>query len=232
MLLMKHRALAEFLATFFLVLAGTGAIVIDQTVGHPIGHPGVSAVFGLIVFAMIRTFGDVSGAHMNPAVTLALTLAGRLPWRELPAYVIAQTLGACAASLLLRIVFPTSETLGATLPAGSAWQSFTLEFGMTALLMLVILSLSARAGEQGTNRNAGPVIGAVVGLEALFGGPVSGASMNPARSLAPAWISGHLEHVWLYPVATILGALVALPICSSIHGSGCCGKKLPTRPTS
>jgi aquaporin NIP len=215
------KALAEFLGTFFLVFAGTGAIVIDGVSGGSIGHAGIALTFGLVVLAMIHAFGDVSGAHLNPAVTLGFAVAGRFPWREVPGFVFSQLAGAFAASGLLKVLFPNGGSLGATLPAGSAGQSFVLEIILTAALMLVILSVSTGAKEKGIT--AGIAIGATVGLEAMFAGPICGASMNPARSLAPAIVSGHLEHLWLYPVATILGALLAVPLCMGVRGPGCCG---------
>ncbi len=217
------RLLAEFLGTFFLVFAGTGAIVINQATGGVIGHMGIALTFGMVVLAMIHTFGDISGAHLNPAVTLGFATARRFPWKDVPAYIGAQLAGAFAASGLLKLLFPGPGTLGATLPAGSASQSFILEVVLTAVLMLVILSVSTGAKEKGIT--AGIAIGAVVGLEAMFAGPISGASMNPARSLAPALVSGHVEHLWLYPAATILGALLAVPLCIGVRGPGCCGGK-------
>ena len=210
------RPLAEFLGTFALVFAGTGAIVVNQSTGGVIGHAGIALVFGLVVMAMIYTFGDVSGAHLNPAVSLGFAVAGRFPWRDFPGYAAAQLGGAFAASGLLKILFPTSPTLGATLPAGSVAQSFILELVLTAILMLVILSVSTGAKEKGVT--AGIAIGAVVALEAMFAGPVCGASMNPARSLAPAIVSGNFQHLWLYPVATLLGALIAVPLCIAVRG--------------
>ena len=223
-----RKALAEFLATFALVFAGTGAIVIDEASGGAIGHAGIAAVFGLIVAAMIHTFGDVSGAHMNPAVTFAFAVARRFPWRSVPSYLAAQCGGALAASAVLKWLFPASATLGATLPAGSAQQSFVLELILTALLMLVILSVSSGAKEKGVT--AGIAIGATVGLEAMFAGPICGASMNPARSLAPALVSGHIEHLWIYLIATTAGALLAIPLCAFVRGPGCCGKSSSTPP--
>ena len=211
---------AEFLATFIMVFAGTGAIVVDQAHGGVIGHVGVALTFGLVVMAMIQAFGDISGAHMNPAVTLAFAVAGRFPWSRVAGYVFAQLAGAFAASGLLKFLFPASVTLGATLPAGSVGQAFVLEVVLTAILMLTILSLSTGAREKGIT--AAIAIGGVIGLEAMFAGPVSGASMNPARSLAPAVVSGNFQHLWLYPVATVLGALLALPLCRLIHGR--CGR--------
>jgi aquaporin NIP len=217
------RVFAEFLGTFVLVFAGTGAIVVNEVTGGGIGHAGIALVFGLVVLAMIHAFGDVSGAHINPAVTIAFAAAGRFPWNEVPAYIAAQLAGAFAASGLLKYLFPASATLGATLPSGAVSQSFILEVVLTAILMLVILSVSTGAKEKGIT--AGIAIGAVVGLEAMFAGPICGASMNPARSLAPAVMSGHFEHLWLYPVATVLGALIAIPLCIGVREAGCCGGK-------
>ncbi len=217
-----RRLLAEFLGTFALVFAGTGAIVVNQSSGGVIGHAGIALVFGLVVMAMIYTFGDVSGAHLNPAVSLGFAVAGRFPWKDFPGYAAAQLGGAFAASGLLKILFPASATLGATLPAGSAAQSFILETVLTAILMLVILSVSSGAKEKGVT--AGIAIGAVVALEAMFAGPVCGASMNPARSLAPAIVSGNFQHLWLYPAATLLGAIIAVPLCIGTREPGCCGK--------
>jgi aquaporin NIP len=225
-MLLNHsmkRLLAEFLGTFALVFAGTGAIVVDQSTGGAIGHAGVALVFGLVVLAMIQTFGDVSGAHFNPAVTLGFAAAGRFRRQGVPTYIIAQLCGALAASGLLKLLFPSSATLGTTLPAGSDAQSFILEVVLTAILMLVILSVSSGAKEKGIN--SGIAIGSVVALEAMFAGPISGASMNPARSLAPAIVSGNFQHLWLYPTATVLGALIAIPLCIGTRESGCCGGK-------
>ncbi|WP_193211499.1 MIP/aquaporin family protein [Luteolibacter marinus] len=215
------KALAEFLGTFVLVFAGTGAIVINQETGGTIGHAGIALVFGLVVMAMIYTFGDISGAHLNPAVTLGFAVSRRFEWSQVPLFIAAQLAGAFVASGLLKGLFPGPGSLGATLPAGTVQQSFILEVVLTAILMLVILSVSTGAKEKGIT--AGIAIGAVVGLEAMFAGPICGASMNPARSLAPAVVSGHLEHLWLYPVATVLGALVAVPLCSALREPGCCG---------
>ena len=215
-----RKLLSEFIGTFALVFAGTGAIVINQASGGAITHPGIALTFGLIVLAMIYTFGDVSGAHFNPAVTTAFAAARRLPWREVPGYVGAQLLGAFAASGLLRFLFPADDKLGATLPAGPAMQSFVLEVVLTFILMLVILSVSTGAKEKGIT--AGIAIGAVIALEAMFAGPICGASMNPARSIAPAVVSGHLDHLWLYLAGPVLGALLATPLCALIRGPACC----------
>ena len=211
-----RKLLAELLGTFTLVFAGTGAIVINAASHGAIGHAGIALTFGLVVLAMIYTFGDVSGAHLNPAVTIAFAVARRFAWRDVPGYLGAQISGALAASLLLRVLYPADATLGSTLPSGTEMQSFVLEVVLTAILMLTILSVSTGAKEKGIT--AGIAIGGVVGLEAMFAGPACGASMNPARSLAPALVSGHVEHLWLYLVATVLGALIAVPLCIGVRG--------------
>lgn len=203
------RYLSEFLGTFFLVFAGTGAIVINEVTSGAISHPGIALTFGLVVLAMIYTFGEISGAHLNPAVTLGFFAAGRFPAREVAPYIGAQIAGALSASAVLRFLFRVNPLLGATLPRDSAAQSFMLELILTFFLMLVILQVSAGASEKGIT--AGIVVGSVVGLEAMFAGPICGASMNPARSLGPALVSGHTEHLWIYLVATSVGALVAVP---------------------
>lgn len=215
-----NKLLSECIGTFALVFAGTGAIVINDASGGAITHPGIALTFGLIILAMIYTFGDVSGAHFNPAVTMAFAAARRFAWREVPAYVGAQILGALMASVLMRLLFPADPLLGATMPAGSPMQSFVLEVVLTFLLMLVILSVSTGAKEKGIT--AGIAIGAVIGLEAMFAGPISGASMNPARSIGPAVVSGQLAYLWVYLVAPFLGALLAAPMCALIRGAGCC----------
>lgn len=213
------KLFAEFLGTFALVFAGTGAIVINDATGA-ISHPGVAITFGLVVMAMIYCFGDVSGAHLNPAVTTAFAAARRMPWSEVPGYIGAQVLGAFSASGLMSFLFPTNAKLGATLPSGLPMQSFVLEVVLTFLLMLVILSVSTGAKEKGIT--AGIAIGGVIALEAMFAGPICGASMNPARSLAPAILSGHIEHLWLYIAAPMLGALLAIPACCGVREPGCC----------
>jgi aquaporin Z len=207
---------AEAFGTFALVFAGTGAIVVNDLHGGVITHVGVAATFGLIVLALIYAVGDVSGAHLNPAVTLAFATAGRFPLAQVLPYIASQALGAFTATFLLRLLFPTHPTLGATLPAGGIVQSFTLEFVLTLILMFVILRVSSGAREKGTT--AGIAIGAVIGLEAMFAGPVCGASMNPVRSLAPALLSGRVEHLWLYLVAPSLGALAGVGLDQLVQG--------------
>lgn len=217
---------AEFLGTFALVFAGTGAIVIDEMSGGAVSHVGVALTFGLIVLAMIYTLGDISGAHINPAVTIGFFAARRLPARTVFPYIMSQCAGALAASLTLRFLFPQNRTLGATVPAGPATQSFVLEIILTALLMFVILGVSTGAREKGIT--AGIVVGAVIGLEAMFAGPICGASMNPARSLAPALVSGNIAALWIYLVAPVIGALIAVPACICIRERGCCSGLNPS----
>lgn len=204
---MTRKLAAEVIGTFFLVFAGTGAITINLVSGGVIGHAGIALTFGLVVLGMIQTFGDVSGAHFNPAVTLGFAAAGRFGWRGVPAYLAAQTVGACAASLLLRGLFSGAADVGRTLPAGPDWQSFALETVLTAMLMLTILRVADGSKEKGLL--AGVAIGAVVGLEAMFAGPACGASMNPVRSLGPALAMGDFTALWIYLTAPVLGAVSA-----------------------
>jgi aquaporin NIP len=214
------KLVAEFIGTFSLVFAGTGAIVINDVSGGSITHVGVALTFGLIVLAMIYTVGDISGAHLNPAVTSAFWLSGRFAGQQVLPYILAQCLGAIAASGTSHFLFPAHPTLGATLPAGSDMQSFVLELILTLILMFVILNVSAGAKEKGVT--AGIAVGAVIGLEAMFAGPICGASMNPARSLAPAIVSGHLEHLWIYLAAPVIGACLAVFACRGCQDSVCC----------
>lgn len=211
------KYVAEALGTFALVFCGTGAMVINQQTNGGVTHVGISITFGFIVMAMIYTLGNISGAHLNPAVTIAFTLAKRFQLKQVLPYVVAQLAGAILASLALKYLFPTNQTLGATLPTGSEMQSFILEFILTFFLMLVIINIASGSKEQGMF--AGLAIGSTVLLEAMFAGPVCGASMNPARSIAPALISGHLEHLWLYIVATITGAALSIPVWKFLNNN-------------
>jgi len=207
--LMPSRLAAEALGTFCLVFAGTSAIAVNQVTDGAVTHVGVAITFGLVVMAMIYAFGHVSGAHINPAVTIAFFMSGRFKAAAVPGYLAAQLMGAFTASLIVLVLFPASETLGATLPSGPPLQSFVLEIVLTFMLMLVILSVAHGPKEVGVM--AGIAIGGVVGLEAMFAGPISGASMNPARSLAPAIVSGRTEHLWVYLAAPCIGAALAIP---------------------
>lgn len=212
---------AEAFGTFCLVFAGTGAVVVNDLHGRVVTHVGVAFTFGLVVLAMIYTLGDVSGCHLNPAVTLGFCAARRFGWDRAVPYILAQIAGAVLASLALRAMFPAHPSLGATLPAGPVLQSWVMEFILTLMLMVVILSVSTGAKEKGIL--AGVAVGAVIALEAMFAGPVSGASMNPARSLAPAVVAGRLDHLWVYLTAPVAGALAGVLVCGVIHGpNGCC----------
>ena len=202
------QLLAEFLGTFMLVFAGTGAIIINDVSGGTITHLGIAIVFGLAVLSVIYAYGDLSGAHINPAVTFSFFVAGKFSGGKVLPYIIAQLAGATFASLVLSYLFPEHEGLGGTIPAGSSSQSFILEVALTWWLMVVILSVAEGNKEKGLF--AGIAIGSVVALEAAFAGPISGASMNPARSFGPAVISGNLEHIWIYFTATTLGGILAV----------------------
>ena len=211
---------AEFVGTFALVFAGTGAIIINDLTGGVVTHLGVALTFGFIVITMIYTLGDVSGAHLNPAVTVGFYIARQFKGRDVLPYISSQLLGAMFASLCLKLMFSQHQTLGATRPAGPAMQSFVMEIVLSWILMFVILSVSTGAKEKGMT--AGIAVGATVALAALFAGPVSGASMNPARSLAPALISAHIESIWIYLTAPFIGAALAVPVCRGVQADGCC----------
>jgi aquaporin Z len=202
-----RKYIAELIGTFALVFAGTGAIVINDVSGGKITHVGIALTFGLIVMAMIYAVGEISGAHLNPAVTIGFWTARRFPTREVLPYLASQAGGAIIASAILRFLF-IHKNLGATLPAGSDSQSFVLEVILTFILMFVIMNVAHGSKEQGIM--AGVAIGAVVALEAMFAGPICGASMNPARSFAPALISGDCRSLWVYLTAPFIGAIMAV----------------------
>ena len=209
------RALAaEAVGTFCLVFAGCGAIVVNDVSGGAVTHVGVAITFGLVVLAMVEALGDVSGAHLNPAVTVACSLAGRFPWiRALP-YVLAQLAGAFAAAGALRAIFPAHPGLGRTAPSGDPMQSLVLEAILTFILVLVVLSVSRDGRTRGLP--AGIAVGATVGLEAMFAGPICGASMNPARSLAPGFVSGDTAHLWIYVAGPLAGAAAAVAAAAAL----------------
>ena len=211
---------SEFVGTFAMVFAGTGAIVINDVSAGVITHVGIALTFGLIVLAMIYAVGDVSGAHLNPAVTVGFFAAHRFSGGLVIPYIFSQCSGAVVASVVLHLLFPTHATLGGTHPSGPAVQSLVLELILTTILMFVILSVSTNGKERGVT--AGIAVGSVIALEALFAGPISGASMNPARSLAPALISMRFDGLWIYLMAPMIGALLAVTICKAVHTKGCC----------
>ena len=203
----NRKLFAEFIGTFAIVFCGTGAIVIDEQTHGLVSHIGVAITFGLIVMVMIYAFGETSGAHFNPAVTLGFAVANQFDKKLVLPFIFSQIAGAFLATMVLKFLFPGNVNLGSTIPAGSQLQSFVLEFFLTYLLLLVIFQVSSGSKEKGIL--AGMAIGAMVGLEALFAGPICGASMNPARSLAPAIVSGNIESLWIYIVAPTSGAIAS-----------------------
>ena len=206
-----QRYLLELFGTFSLVFCGPGAIIMNDASGGIITHVGIAITFGLIVMAMIYAIGEQSGAHINPAVTIAFWASGNFPKKEVLPYIIAQISGAILASATLYYLFPTHLTQGATIPLNSNSQAFVLEVILSFILMFVIIKVSTGSKEIG--KIAGIAIGGVVGLEAMFAGPITGASMNPARSIAPALFSGDLQYLWLYILAPIIGMLLACVFC-------------------
>lgn len=214
------KYISECIGTFAMIFCGTGAMTIHEVTGGEVTHVGIAITWGLIVMAMIYAFGEISGAHFNPAVSIAFAYAKKFSWKEVPKYILAQVLGALLASSILWLLFPASETLGATIPTIDAWRAFILEFFLTFFLMVVIINVSTGSKEIGII--AGIAIGGVILLEAMFAGPVTKASMNPARSLAPALVSGNLQDLWLYMTAPILGALAAVVSCRLVKDENCC----------
>ena len=206
-----QRYLLEFFGTFALVFCGPGAVIMNDNSGGVITHVGIAITFGLIVMAMIYAIGEQSGAHINPAVTLAFWASGSFKRKDVIPYISAQLLGALFASALLYFLFPYHSSQGATIPLNSSGQAFVLEVILSFILMFVIIKVSTGSKEVGTM--AGIAIGGVVGLEAMFAGPITGASMNPARSIAPALFSGDIQHLWLYISAPIIGMLLAVVFC-------------------
>ncbi len=212
--------ISEYIGTFCLVFCGTGAIIINTIYPNSITHLGISATFGLIVLAMIYTIGDISGAHINPAVTIGFYLSGLISLKNTGIYIIVQCAGAISASLLLYFFFPQATTLGETIPTIISYKAFLFEIILTFILMYVIINVATGVKETGIL--AGIAIGSTVLLEALFAGPVTGASMNPARSLGPAIISGKIQYLWIYIPAPIIGSSCAILICRLIKGKECC----------
>jgi len=200
-----RRAGAELMGTYALVTAGCGAIIVNAQTGV-ITHVGIALTFGLIITVMIAATGHLSGAHFNPAVTLAFAVTRHFSWREVVAYIAAQVIGAVLGAITLRLLFGNIASLGATTPAGSVVQSFVLEIILTAFLMFVIISVATDTKAVGAP--AALAIGFTVALDALWAGPISGASMNPARSFAPALIAGVWDNQWIYIVAPIIGAII------------------------
>ena len=216
------KYLSEFIGTFSMIFCGCGAMVINDFTGGSITHPGVAITWGLIVMSMIYAFGDVSGAHFNPAVTLGFAVAKKFKWIEVPKYVIAQLFGALTASYVLLFLFPESD-LGATIPTIEPLKVFIIELLLSFFLMLVIINVSTGSKEIGPV--AGIAIGSVVLLEAMFAGPLTKASMNPIRSLAPALVSGNFTDLWVYLTAPFAGMLLAVFSCKLVKDENCCDEK-------
>ena len=216
------KYLSEFIGTFSMIFCGCGAMVINDFTGGTITHPGVAITWGLIVMSMIYAFGDISGAHFNPAVTLGFAVANKFKWIEVPKYMIAQLLGALTASCILLFLFPESD-LGATIPIIEPLKVFIIELLLSFFLMLVIINVSTGSKEIGPV--AGIAIGSVVLLEAMFAGPLTKASMNPIRSLAPALVSGNFTDLWVYLTAPFIGMLLAVFSCKLVKDENCCDEK-------
>ena len=215
--------IAEFIGTFAMIFCGTGAMTINEVTGGSVTHVGIGITWGLIVMAMIYAFGEISGAHFNPVVSIAFAYAKKFSWKEVPKYILFQVAGAFTASLLLMWLFPKSELLGATIPTVDVWRAFVLELILTFFLMVVIINVSTGSKEVGMM--AGIAIGSVVLLEAIFAGPITNASMNPARSLAPNIVSGNIKGLWLYMLAPIIGALLAVVSCKFVKHENCCDEE-------
>lgn len=212
----SHKLVAEAVGTFALVFAGTGAVIINQISSGAVSHVGIGLTFGLVIMVMIYATGHISGAHFNPAVTLAFAVGRHFSWPLVPRYWAAQLFGGLAASVLLRALFGDVAHLGATLPAGTAGQSFVLEAVLSFILMFVITSVATDVRAVG--QAAAIAIGGTIGLEAIFAGPISGASMNPARSLAPAIVSGTWTDQWLYVAGPALGAVAGVLVYQFVRG--------------
>ena len=216
------KYLSEIIGTFSMIFCGCGAMVINDFTGGIITHPGVAITWGLIVMTMIYAFGDISGAHFNPAVTVGFAVAKKFSWKEVPKYIVAQFTGAFAASLLLLYLFPDSD-LGATIPTIEPIKVFIIELLLSFFLMVVIVNVSTGSKEIGPI--AGIAVGGVILLEAMFAGPLTKASMNPIRSLAPALASGNFADLWVYLTAPFLGMLLAVFSCKLVKEDNCCDEK-------
>ncbi|QDT63939.1 MIP/aquaporin family protein [Calycomorphotria hydatis] len=200
--------LAEFLGTFCLVFAGCGAVVVNEVTGGAVGLVGIALTFGVIVMAVIYALGDVSGAHINPAATFSFFLAGKFPASRILPYVLVQCAGAIVAAFLLKFLHPESVDLGQTVPRDTVMQSFVMEIVLTAVLMFIVLRVATGSKEQGLM--AGIAIGGVILTEVFCGGPISGASMNPARSLGPAIAAMNFGPLWIYLTAPLIGAAIGV----------------------
>lgn len=218
---MKHYY-AEAIGTFAMIFCGCGAMTINEVTNGSISHVGVAITWGLIVMAMIYAFGEISGAHFNPAVTIGFAFAKKFPWQKVPKYILAQAIGAIIAVFVLWFLFPESEFLGETTPVSNfpPYKAAIIEFLLTFFLMVVIINVSTGSKEIGTM--AAIAVGGVILLEAMFAGPMTKASMNPIRSIAPALFTGNFQYLWLYISAPILGAILAVSSCKLVKDTNCC----------
>ena len=216
---------AEIIGTFAMIFCGTAAMTVNEITNGSVSHVGVAAVWGLIVMAMIYAFGDISGAHFNPAVSIGFAVAKKFAWKEVPKYALAQLIGAVLASGIVWFLFPESQFLGETIPANGfpPYKAAVLEFLLTFFLMVVIINVSTGSKEIGTM--AAIAVGGVILLEAMFAGPMTKASMNPIRSISPALFTGNFQHLWLYIIAPILGATTAVLSCKLVKTDNCCVEK-------
>ena len=216
------RYFAEIIGTFAMVFCGCGAMTINEITNGSISHVGIAITWGLIVMAMIYAFGETSGAHFNPAVTVGFAYAKKFSWKDVPKYILSQIIGAFLAIVLLWFLFPESQSFGHTYPAEgfAPYKAFVFELILTFFLMVVIINVSTGSKEIGTM--AAIAVGSIILLEAMFAGPITKASMNPVRSLAPAIISGNLTHLWLYLTAPFIGAILAVMSCKLIKDDNCC----------
>jgi len=221
---LARSLVAEAVGTFALVFAGAGAVMVDAKT-HALGHVGVAIAFGLVIMVMIYAVGHISGAHFNGAVTFAFTLTRHFPWTRAVAYWAAQLGGAVVAAAVLRGSLGNVAHVGATLPSGSQGQSFLWEIVLSAILMFVIMAVATDTRAVG--EAAAIAIGGTIGLDAMFGGPVSGASMNPMRSMGPAFVSGDLHSLWVYLVAPVIGTSIGAVLYQFVRGEAAG----PTEPT-
>ncbi|WP_370003573.1 MIP/aquaporin family protein, partial [Winogradskyella sp.] len=219
---LSKKLWSEFIGTFAMVFCGCGAMTVNEITGGSITHVGVAITWGLIVMAMIYAFGEISGAHFNPAVTIGFAVAKKFEWKNVPKYILFQVVGAFMAIAILWVLFPESNSFGHTYPAEGfePYKAFILELLLTFFLMVVIINVSTGSKEIGTM--AAIAVGGVILLEAMFAGPMTKASMNPARSLAPAIISGNMQSVWLYLTAPIVGSFLAVFSCRLVKNDNCC----------
>ncbi|KAL6627232.1 hypothetical protein ACP70R_030958 [Stipagrostis hirtigluma subsp. patula] len=206
-----QKIIAEILGTYFMIFAGCGSVVVNLSTKGTVTFPGICAVWGLVVMVLVYSVGHISGAHFNPAVTVAFATCGRFPWKQVPSYVVAQLLGSTLASLTLRVVFggaAAHEHFFGTAPAGSDAQAVVLEFVISFYLMFVVSGVAT--DNRAIGELAGLAVGATVMLNVLFAGPITGASMNPARSLGPAFVAGRYRGIWVYVVG---------PVCGTVAGA-------------